>query len=146
MTKLILEFKKDFETAEKVFAGHKIMLAIYKTRINSLMRIIKNKLKGWKSDESDKTKLVFFEEGNNEHIERERTKLTEFLFSESEALINDPEINKIKTDRMMQRIVTKLRKAKERTKHKAITTALGADNVIGFFLKMGISVVYRIEN
>jgi len=142
MTKLIITFEKNLEVAKSILS--KMHFIIYKNRLNALMKIISKKLKNYKQQE-DKAKHIFIEEGTKKYIEKEKIKLENFLFSESESLIKDPDINKIKTDRLMQIITSKIRKAGTATRNKAVKTALMGNNVIGFFNKTGIGITWKIE-
>lgn len=140
---MTITFRTNLDIAKETLG--KTMFAVYKFKVRGLLGIIKRKLKDWRVKSEEKDVLVFVEEGDPDYIAEQKRKLEAFLMGDSDALLNDPEVMRLKTDRMMHKMTTVLRKAGKVTKQKAIKTAIGEDSVLAFFNRVGILVEWAVE-
>jgi len=143
MSTLTIVMETNLELAKSILG--KIYFSVYKAKVKSLMKIMTTRLKKYETDESSKNKRIFVQEGEDEYIQKEKKKLEEFLFSDSKLLENNEEIQKMKNDRIVMKIVTWMRKANKKIKANAIKASLGKNSVLEFFNSLGITVKWMVE-
>jgi len=138
--KIVME--TDLELAKKILP--KMYFLFYKTKVNSLLKIISSRLKEYETDDSKKNKRIFVQEGTKEEMEREKKKLEDFLFSNANKLEDSDEIKTMKNDRLIRIIQTKLKKTTKTLRNKAINMALRTDSVLEFFSRVGIAISWEV--
>lgn len=147
--KMILEIvvERDKSVANELKG---ISKGLYLSRQSMVYNALNIPLKRWKNKEKRGVADVYTEEGDEEHIGKEKQRLEEFLFSDRKDLKDRDEfktIEKLVNERGIVMILKKIRgipKAiKNRLKKASMDLVLGEDTLLMFFLKMGISVTWR---
>lgn len=155
MAKLVIECKKQNKLIEEAFEEMakvsrwkamqvKFYTAMYKSKLNSLFFMLRNRVKSWVVEES-KEHFKAVEEGDLEYIRLQKKKFENFMFGTEKKLKKDKDYQAFKNDRLVKQVIRKMKRGIIRSKDWAIEKALGEGRVLDFFLRSGISVVWRIE-
>ena len=141
MPKLIIRVEKLNKQIDEVFADiegtgritriqNRVFKTIYKAKLNSLYFMIRRMIGGYVETEGEN----FFEAVDTENIEKQKERLEKFLYDDEERIKKEPEYEKFKNDRVIIKVFNYMKKK-----------AIGEFRVIDFFLHIGISVTWRVE-
>lgn len=143
-SKLIITIEENYEIAEKILKGWQAF--VYKKAAKALAGMLYNACKKYKFEKKD-NKTIFIEEGDDEYIELQKRKFENFMFSEEKELKTDK--YKQYRDKVNNRFIGKVlrgaHKFKGNIKNKALNAALGGTDVLSFFTKLGIFVIWKTE-
>lgn len=144
MSKLIITLWTDTKLAKETLKGWQYL--VYRSRLESLYRLICNRL-GRNADTTTKkdSKNIYVEDGEKDYIKLQKRKLEAFLFSDSSELMKK-EYNKYVNDRWIQKVSRNVHKLKDKIKDKALRSALGGTDILGFMTRIGIFVKWEIED
>ncbi len=144
MAKFKITLYTDDTLAKKILKGWQYKLYLIKLR--GFLRLIEAKLKKYKS-EAEKGKKIFIDESDDmKYLEEQQRKLEAFLYSDSSELQEESAGAKhLINERVIQKLNKTARKFTSTMKDKSIRLALGGDNVLGFFGRLGIGIVWEIE-
>jgi len=146
MATLKVTLKTYDELAKEILKGWQYK--VYLIKLRSFLTIIEKKLSHYKST-GTKDEKVFIEESDNiKFLELEKKKIEDFLYSEESEFNKEEnrEISALANDRIIQKLNRKARRMGANLKNKAIKTALGGSDVMGFFNRIGISITVEIDN
>ena len=156
MAKLIIEVKRDLqivgdsikEMVDKKEIGA-VTGKIYGTRFKltqaALYNVIKSRIKKYIKEETKNALLCIDENEDLKYIEDQYRTFENFLFSGEKEIENEPAYKSVQTDRVMRRILQKLKWRGQQAKDGAINKALGGRTVLGFFTSCGILITYKME-
>lgn len=141
--KIIL--KRNEDIAREILKGWQLKVFLVKQR--SFISIIKRKLS--KYDTVDKGDKVIFSEYNEniEYLEKQKKELEDFLYSDSSKLgsVGSEEFQALKNDRIIQKVSKTAHRVADKVKQSAIKKVIGSEDVLTFFLKLGISIDFSID-
>ena len=144
MPKLIIKIEENLEIAKKILKGWQFM--VYKVTIKGLKAILFTPVNKFKVGVEGNV-TIFEDEGDKEYIELQKRKWETFMFSEEKEIMKDKykKYRKSVNDRWVKKVIKGAHKHKENIKNKAIRTALGGTDVLGFFTKCGLFITWEVK-
>jgi len=123
----------------------KVFKSVYLNKSYALFKMVKG-LKFKSSDvvKDKKNLLVVEEKGTESFCKQEKKDLLEFLDGDYEQIKDLKEVKDWKTDRMINKILSKLKRAGKWIKDKSLKKALKDRSVRSFFLSAGITFEHKI--
>jgi len=156
MPRLVIEVKKQHKLMEQAFEEMgkqnrwkamqvKIYMAMYKSKLNGLFALAHSRVKPWIVEET-KDYFKAIEEGEPEYIQSQTHKFEKFMLGSEKELKDDIDYQKFKNDKTVNMVLRKMKTGMIGAKDWAMSKALGGGRVIDFFLRVGITVVWKVED
>ena len=150
MPKLVVRVEKQIKLIDEMFddlerSGEfkkmqiKVFKAIYKSRINGLFYLMKKRI-GRYIDREGNDFFVAIEKGDDEYVRAEKKRFERFMFGDEKTLNKEKEYQKFNNERTIIRVMGYFKKG-----INPIKKALGEGQVLDFFNRCGISVVWKID-
>ena len=143
MQEFRIRIEEDFTIAEKVLKRWQYFM--YSKAIKSLMNIIYSSVKKYQLEKTGRVRL-YIERGPGDFINLERRRFESFMFSEERELRGKKykQYERAMNDRWLAKVIRNAHKFKGNIKSKAIRSALGGTDVLGFFAKLGIYITWEV--
>lgn len=156
MPKLRIEVKRNIEMIEEVFKQMgqkgifrglevKMYSAMFKSKSHGLYMLMRRKLARYIVKET-KHKFIVEDQGDITYVQQQKRKFENFMYAGEEAINKEKEYQAAKNQRFISKVMRFMNRGYTKTKDKAISSALGGSNVLGFFSRCGISIIWDIVN
>lgn len=142
--RLIITVEKNTEIAKNILKGWQYL--VYTRSCHSLLNIFFAAIKKYRTEKVGNI-TTFVQEGDKEFIALEKRRFENFMFADEGELNSDKYRNyrRMTNDKIIQRVLKGAHKFKSKIKNKAIRAAMGGNDVLSFFTKLGIYVKWEVK-
>lgn len=122
----------------------KVFLAVYKSKLNGLYLMLRNRVKQYIVKETKKC-FTASDTGNLEYVKRAKKNFELFMYGDEKILKSDKKYQEYKNDRIVDKVVKNIKRGAVGSKDKAISAALAGGRVFDFLLRSGLIITWRLE-